>query len=138
MSVSTESPESATTEATGIVSELFAGLIGAGVAVGCVLPPILHLVTGPLGPLIGGFVAANKVRPGVRAQLIVAVTVATALSSLIGAALSIAAHVASANELPDWFPATPSRIIATSGVVWTYAGILAMIGTVVRGSISRK
>jgi len=39
--------------------ELLAGLIGAAIAVACVLPPLIHLLTGPLGALIGGFVVAN-------------------------------------------------------------------------------
>lgn len=125
-------------EPTSIASEIFAGIVGAGVSLGCLLPPILHLVTGPLGPAIGGFVAANKVRQSARAQLIVAVTIATALASFVGGAVSLAAHVAAANELPDWFPTTAGKIIGLSSVVFLYAGVLSTIGTIVRGKVGTK
>lgn len=125
-------------EPTSIASEIFAGIVGAGVSLGCLLPPILHLVTGPLGPAIGGFVAANKVQKSARAQLIVAVTIATALASVVGGAVSLAAHVAAANELPDWFPTTAGKIIGLSSVVFLYAGVLSTVGTIVRGKVGTK
>jgi hypothetical protein len=30
------------------------------ISVGCLLPPIVHFVTGPLGPAIGGYFAGSK------------------------------------------------------------------------------
>jgi hypothetical protein len=118
--------------ASSIGREFVSGLIGAGVSLACILPPLLHIVTGPLGPFIGGFVAANRVQPRPRAQLIVAFTVATALSGFVGSALGVAASLAAPSELPDWFPTTPSKIVAIALVVWVYAGTLAAIGTIVR------
>jgi hypothetical protein len=32
-----------------VAREVIAGLIGTGVALGCIMPPLLHIVTGPLG-----------------------------------------------------------------------------------------
>src|SRR5262249_20308494 len=98
----TEGHPSAPPEASTIAGEIVAGLLGAGVSLACLLPPILHLVTGPLGPFIGGFVAANRVRPGVRAQGIVATTLATVLSTLVGTALRGVTALAAPKELPDW------------------------------------
>lgn len=131
-------PETSDTAASTFASELVAGLIGAGVALGCVLPPILHLVTGPLGPFIGGFVAANRAGEGARARAVVALTVATGLAGFVTGLLSIARTVAAANELPDWFPSTPARIAVVGTVVWAYAALLATIGAVVRGSVGQK
>ena len=37
-------------------------LIGIGITLVGMLPPILHFVTGPLGPFIGGFVGGSSVR----------------------------------------------------------------------------
>jgi hypothetical protein len=118
--------------------EFVSGLIGAAVSVACVLPPILHLVTGPLGPMIGGFVAANRVHQGARARIIVSLTIATALSGFIGSALTLASSIAAKNELPDWFPATPPRIAAVVAVIFAYAGILASVGTVLRGAVGQR
>lgn len=120
---------------SSIGRELASGLIGAVVSLCCLFPPILHLVTGPLGPFIGGFVAANRVRATSRARIIVALTIATALASFVGTAVSIAASIAAANELPDWFPTTPSKIGLLAAIVWIYAGTLATIGTIVRGAV---
>jgi hypothetical protein len=117
--------------------ELVSGLIGAGVSMVCILPPILHLVTGPLGPFIGGFVAANRVSRTPRARIVVAVTVATALAMFVGGVLGIAASVASAGELPDWFPSSRARIVTLASIVWVYAVTLAAVGTVVRGAVGR-
>ena len=42
-----------------------AAFIGVGVALLCLLPPILHFITGPLSPAIGGFVGGMQL-PGRR------------------------------------------------------------------------
>src|ERR1051326_4722410 len=109
-------------EQASLGRELASGLIGAVVSVSCIFPPILHLVTGPLGPFIGGFVPAKPVPPIFRARFVVALTIATALAGFVGTAVSIASSIAAANELPDWFPTTPTKIAILSAVVWTYAG----------------
>lgn len=118
--------------------ELVSGLIGAGVSLVCILPPILHLVAGPLGPFIGGFVAANRVSATPRARIVVAVTIATTLATFVGAALGVAASVAAPSELPDWFPTSGARIATLACVVWAYAGTLAAIGTIVRSAVGRS
>ena len=38
---------------------LLASLIGVGVAVAGLIPPTFHICTGPLGPLIGGYIAGR-------------------------------------------------------------------------------
>jgi hypothetical protein len=134
MSSTTPSTEKQST----IGRELASGLIGAVVSVCCIFPPILHLVTGPLGPFIGGFVAANRVQPTPRARFLVALTIATTLATFIASALSVASSIAAANELPDWFPATPTRIAVVTIVVWTYAGTLAAVGTITRSAVARS
>lgn len=42
---------------------LLAGLAGAAVTLLCLIPPVLHFVTGPLGPVIGGVAAVMLVKP---------------------------------------------------------------------------
>jgi hypothetical protein len=45
-------------------------LIGAGIAVACLIPPIVHFISGPLGPLIGGaFVGAKTKTAGLHAVI---------------------------------------------------------------------
>ena len=38
-------------------------LIGSAVTLGCLLIPLVHFFSGPLGPFIGGFIAGSKMRP---------------------------------------------------------------------------
>ena len=45
-----------------------AAFIGVGVALLCLLPPIIHFITGPLSPAIGGFVGGMQL-PGRRPSL---------------------------------------------------------------------
>jgi hypothetical protein len=104
----------------------------------CILPPILHLVTGPLGPFIGGFVAANRVPATLRARVVVAVTVATALSTFVGGVLGAAGSIASRSELPDWFPTSTAEIATIAAIVWVYAVSLATAGTIVRAAVGGR
>jgi len=39
-----------------------AAVMAAAISVVCLLPPIVHLITGPLGPAIGGYFAGNRMR----------------------------------------------------------------------------
>lgn len=39
-----------------------ASALGFGIAVLLLLPPVLHLCSGPLGPLAGGFVSGNRLK----------------------------------------------------------------------------
>jgi hypothetical protein len=125
-------------EPSTLPSEIIAGFIGAGVSLGCLLLPILHFVTGPLGPALGGFVAANRVRQSARSRAIVALTVATCLALLVGTALTIVNHVAAPNELPEWFPTSAPKIGALVAVVWAYAAVMATVGTIVRSAVGQK
>ena len=46
---------------TGMVKSAFFGFL---IALGCLLPPIVHFVSGPLGPLIGGWFAGTRAKGG--------------------------------------------------------------------------
>lgn len=128
----------AASEPSGVGSELVAGLIGAGVAVACLLPPIVHLVSGPLGPAIGGFVGSSRVRAGARAKSIVAATIATTFAAAVAGVLGIATHVAARGELPSFVPTTRAGILGVAAVVWGYAAAVAFVGTVIRGAAAEK
>lgn len=117
--------------------ELVSGLLGAGVAMACLLPPILHLIAGPLGPFIGGFVAANRSKPGARGRAIIAVTIGTAVTGLVGTAALVLMGLAGKSQLPSWFPASGTLAMILAGV-WTYATGLGAIGAAVSGALARK
>ncbi len=77
-----------------------AAFIGVGVALLCFLPPIIHFITGPLSPAIGGFVGGMQLpgrRPslatiaGMAAVMTVVLTVTITAFTAIG--LTVAANV---------------------------------------------
>jgi hypothetical protein len=128
---------SAPAEASTLGGELLSGLLGAGVAMACLLPPILHLVTGPLGPFIGGFVAANRAKPGARGRAIIAVTIGSGVAGLAGVAAFVLIGLAGRSQLPSWFPASGTLAMILAGV-WTYATGLGAAGAAVSGAFARK
>ena len=73
-----------------------AAFIGAGVALLCFLPPILHFVTGPLSPAIGGFVGGMQL-PGRRPSFgaiagmagVMTLVLATTITALTAIGLTI-------------------------------------------------
>lgn len=134
-----------TDEPSTLAAELLGGLLGAAVALGCVLPPVLHLVTGPLGPLIGGFVAASRINPGTRGRAIIAVTVGTLLAGAVGAVASVIAALSpstpvAGSGVQSWLTGLVAgpALLAVLGIVWTYATAMAAAGTAISGALSRK
>jgi len=103
--------------------ELLAGVVGAGVALVCFLPPLIHFASGPLGPAIGGFVAAHWVRPGGRGRALIALTIGTTLAALGGAV----AFAIVRSGAPSWFPSTDA-LGAILGGVAAYSALLGAIG----------
>jgi protein-S-isoprenylcysteine O-methyltransferase Ste14 len=108
-----------------------------GIAVGCVLPPLVHLITGPLGPFIGGFVAANRSRPGARGRLIIAVIIGTGIAGAIATAARIFVGLVGRSELPRWFPST-GTLMAIVGAAWAYGMAMAAAGTAVSNALARR
>jgi hypothetical protein len=118
-------------------SELIAGIMGAGIAIGCVLPPVVHLVTGPIGPFLGGFVAGNKSNPGARGQLIIAVLVGTGVAGILATGAALLMTFATPSELPSWFP-SKGTLAAVIGVIWAYGAATAAAGAAVASALAKK
>jgi hypothetical protein len=130
-------PQKGEREETSVGSEVVAGLIGAGVALACILPPLLHLVTGPLGPFIGGFVAANRGQPGARGRAIIALVVGSATAGILGSAGAALFLLGSPSDFPDWLPSPPVLGAILAGV-WLYGIALAAAGTAASAAFARK
>ena len=129
--------EPSTMTETTVARELLAGLIGIPVALVCVLPPLLHLVTGPLGPFIGGFVVARHIRPGTRGRAIIAGIMGSGLAG-IGATAAFAIRAYGGKEgAPSWFPGADTIGLILAGV-WLYATALSAAGATVGASVDRS
>ena len=97
------------------------------------LPPILHWVTGPLGPLVGGFFG------GSRAQLRPAQ--APLMGLLMGlfmvAPLSL---LIVASSVADWlFPETLQKVLGVVAVVIVlYTTVMGSIGAAIGGALALR
>jgi len=101
---------------------VLAGLMGLGVCVLCILPPLLHWVSGPLGPLIGGFAAGAKIKArGVEAGII-GVTMGLGLGAVVGTIVFVASSFSGGGRI------SPPLIAAAGGAVLVYASALGSFG----------
>lgn len=108
-------------------------LVGLAVGVFCVVVPLVHFVTGPLSPLIGGFVAGMRSRCRPWEALRIALTMAFVLSFLISsAAWGIARfHVFGVQELPASF-------FWVLAVIFLYCLASAFLSALLGGFLSRR
>ena len=107
-------------------------LIGCGVALLMLLPPIIHFVSGPLGPLVGGFFGGARAR----ASLVEAIGVGFFMSVFMAAPIAGLVILGSAIELP--LPESVRNVLVYVGiVVVVYTGFMGTIGAVIGGHSAR-
>ena len=99
--------------------------MGFGISLACLLPPLIHLVTGPLGPFIGGWFAGSKAeaKPGQ----------AIGIGILMGffMVLPVVAGLAVNNLVLYWVEDDSLLIIGI--VILGYTAVLGTIGAMVGG-----
>ncbi len=96
---------------------LKATLMAVGIAILCLLPPIVHFVTGPLGPAIGGYLAGSRMRlSGGQAAFV---------GIVIGVAVGIVAPIA--------FVKIGGLDLSTS-VLFFFGGFAGLYGMVLAGA----
>jgi hypothetical protein len=94
--------------------------IAFAVSVICFLPPGIHFVSGPLGPLIGGYVAGNRLRLTTPEAAIVGVSMGIAIGATMIVAFEYLAF------MPDL---ALQASIPLSFVGSIYVGVLGTLGT---------
>lgn len=119
------------------------GLMGFGISVGCLLPPILHFITGPLGPVIGGFAAGMKARASGKDALIIGLLMGFFLSLLL---LLIGSVLVSMQvSLPDSMhkmlgsnALTASSLLPIVLIPFAFATVMGSIGAFFGGKMVNK
>ena len=103
---------------------VWGALIGSGVTLGCLLPPLVHFVTGPLGPFIGGFFAGSKMQasPGQ----------AVGMGVLMGLFLALPAF----GIMSFWVEGSLRLVI--SGALLGYIAALGTAGALVGSSVAMR
>lgn len=127
----------ATGDDAGVGSEIVAGIISAAVTLGCILPPVVHLVLGPIGPGLGGFVAGNRIGPGMRGKVLIAAITSLGVGGLLATAVTVLFQFATKSELPSLLQ-DPGLVYGLVGGVAAYAGVLSFVGATIAGSMRDK
>ena len=106
------------------------GLIGAGIAVACLIPPIVHFISGPLGPLIGGAFAGARTKAGGLHAVVAGLTIGV----LLGLVVPVFGVLLEA-ILPVSFP--PEALVIVGIVSFVYSTALATAGAWIGAWMSR-
>ncbi len=108
-------------------------LIGFAVALGMLLPPILHWVTGPLGPLVGGFFGGSRARLKPAHAPIMGLL----MGLFMAAPLSLLIAVGSVADslLPDGLR---SVLGVVAVVIVLYTGVMGSIGAAIGGALALR
>jgi hypothetical protein len=109
---------------------LLGGLIGAGVAVLCLIPPVVHFVSGPLGPLIGGAIGGVRARASGLHALVIGLTVGVVLAVAVPALAVLLQAL-----LPVRFP--EEALVFVGLGVFVYSTLLGWLGALIGAWFAR-
>ena len=108
-------------------------LIGFAVALLMCLPPILHFVTGPLGPLVGGFIGGYRTR--------ISLTGAMSMGLLMGLFVTapVAGLLAFGSVTQGFLPLGVRDVLMYVGIaIIGYTGFLGSIGAAIGGHLAHQ
>ena len=108
-------------------------LIGFAVALAMFLPPILHWVTGPLGPLVGGFFG------GSRARLRPAQAPLMGLLMGLFMAAPFSLLIAAGSVADTFLPESLQKVLGVVAVVIVlYTTVMGSIGAAIGGALALR
>ena len=110
--------------------------IGCGVAVLCLIIPLVHFVSGPLSPLIGGLVAGSMARAGTLRAVWIGVLMSALLAGSTIALLPVLSSLLPGIELPQ--VTDGGFVLFLFAGVLTIAVALASVGAAIGGRMARR
>ena len=109
-------------------------LIGFAIALGMLLPPIIHWVSGPLGPLVGGFIGGSRARADGWRALGVGLLMGLFMILPIVVILLVASSVAE-----SLIPGGVRKVLGILAIVIVlYTGFMGSIGAAIGGYLAVK
>jgi hypothetical protein len=101
---------------------MIAGFLGVGVALLCLVLPIVHFVTGPLAPGIGGFLAGTRIKVSGGESWVIGGEIGLGLALIAGGATYVISGITGGGRpLLD-----VSALVG--GVILVYATLLGTLG----------
>ena len=110
--------------------------IGCGVAVLCLLIPLVHFISGPLSPLIGGWVAGSTAKARPLRAIWIGAMMAVIFAGALVIILPIAVTLLPGLDFPD-LSAGGAALYVVIGIALLVVS-LAPVGAVIGGSMARK
>jgi hypothetical protein len=123
-----------TTSLRRIVSTSAAAM---GISVLCILPPILHFISGPLGPFIGSFIMGLRRQLTTREGLLVGLGMGLMVGAVADLGVAIAEMV-SAGSIAMLSPLPIPLVWLIPVVPFAYVAFLGSCGAVIGGYLGRK
>ena len=103
-------------------------LMGFGVSLLCLVPPGVHFVTGPLGPMIGGWFAGSRAAASPGQAVAIGLMMGLLEAVPVGVALGVI------SLMPSVLPGMGGGLLLLIGVgVLVYAALLGSIGALAGG-----
>ena len=110
--------------------------IGCGVAVLCLIIPLVHFVTGPLSPLIGGWVAGSTAKASVPRAVWIGSLMAVIFAGALLILLPIVVSLLPGVDFPNVSEGGTALLVIVAVAAVVVA--LAPVGAVIGGSMARK
>ena len=97
------------------------------------LPPILHFLTGPLGPLVGGFFGGSRAAASLRQAAGIGILMALFMAA------PIAGLVAFGTVVTSFIPqAVGDALVLVGVIIVVYTGAMGTIGAALGGLLARR
>ena len=108
-------------------------LVGFSLALLMLLPPILHFLTGPLGPLVGGFFGGSRSAASLQQAVGIGILMALFMAAPIAGLVAFGTLVTSL--LP---PAVGDALALVGVIIVVYTGAMGAIGAALGGLLARR
>ena len=104
-------------------------LMGFGISLACLLPPVVHLVSGPLGPLIGGWFAGSRHQATAGQAIVIGMSMG--LFMVLPLALMLVVY--------DVLLSLEDDLLLIVGIIMLgYTTVLGTVGAMVGGHIANR
>ena len=108
-------------------------LLGFGVALLMWLPPILHILTGPLGPMVGGFIGGSRARSSLAGAVGVGLLMGL---FMVGPVVGL---VLVGYAIDGFLPQGVRNLLVYAGiVVVVYTGSMGTVGAAIGGRVALR
>jgi len=107
--------------------------VGFVVSVVCIVPPVIHFVTGPLGPFIGGWIAGSRMKSSLEQSMAIGFMMGFFMTFPVAIFMVVSKINASDGMSIDGL----LMFVIAIGVLW-YTTVLGAIGATLGGRMTKR